>query len=144
MCYRLCIDKGSCTKDLEGEVRISADGLILQHRSPDRQEWRAHYKGDATWSKSGRSLVEYHNADVCAMIFLYKVGKAGAANCDVRKHVADKLSNHHLSDPWVFQRLASLVRHGFVSKSASARYTLTDKGISELAKVAAARLTFKV
>lgn len=139
MCLGKCFEAGACAKTLSGEVRFSADGLRLYHRSSKHVEARSFFKGDASWTINGDGSVavtEYHNIELIALSEL--VSSTAIDTRDLTKVCRKKLSNPHIYSTLVRERVKALIRRGWV-KDLGYCYKLTSKGLRGAAKALAKR-----
>lgn len=140
MCLGQCFEKGACAKTLNGDIRISGDGLRLEHRSPGKKEYRSFFKGDAKWTVSGGKyhVTESHNIEIVALRELMTGhGSLGNLSRACRK----SLRNPHIYDSLVKGRISAMIRRGWVKVSSSIiGYNITPEGIKAFASAAGKRL----
>ncbi len=142
MCLGKCFEKGACAKTLPGEVRFSADGLRLYHRTGKHGEFRSFFKGDAEWvvnSDGGVAVTEYHNIELICLSEL--VRSSAIDNTDLTKVCRKKLNNSHIYSALVRERVKALIRRGWV-KDLGYCYKLTSKGLKAAAEALVNRHKF--
>lgn len=151
MCLGKCFENGACYRTLLGDVKLSGDGLRLYHTTPQSNEARSFFKGDASWTQNSDgtfAVTESHNIEIVCLRYMIENGALLSGPKGPWAHLRDMtaecrkvLKNTHIYPALVAERIKGLKRRGWVGGYYS-DWRITPEGIAALASALGKRHKF--